>query len=105
MTQQDLQIAKILKEKLSAVVSLVDFRVFGSRARGDAREYSDLDIFVEVPRLDENLDEKIQHIAWEVGLEQMIFISVVVFTQHDIELTPLRSSPIVKNIMEEGVRL
>ena len=105
MTQKEIQVAKVLKEKLSAVVPLVDFRVFGSRARGDAQEYSDLDIFVEVPFLDENLDEQIQHAAWEVGLEHMIFISVVIFTQHDIEHTPLKSSPIVRNIMEEGIRI
>jgi len=55
MTKKDMEIAKELKEKLSKVVDLVDFRVFGSRARGDQDEYSDLDIFIEV----ENLDKKI----------------------------------------------
>ena len=39
MTQQDREIAKELKNKLSEVVHLLDFRVFGSRARGDADEY------------------------------------------------------------------
>ena len=40
MTQQDREIAKELKNKLSEVVHLLDFRIFGSRARGDADEYS-----------------------------------------------------------------
>lgn len=34
MKPKDYEIAKELKEKLSKVVRLVDFRVFGSRARG-----------------------------------------------------------------------
>jgi hypothetical protein len=33
MTERDLNIAKELKEKLSKVVNLIDFRIFGSRAR------------------------------------------------------------------------
>ena len=36
MLDRDLQVAQILKDRLSSVVTLVDFKVFGSRARGDA---------------------------------------------------------------------
>jgi len=35
MRQDDYEIAEKLRVKLSKVVSLVDFRVFGSRARGE----------------------------------------------------------------------
>jgi len=47
MRQDDYEIAEKLRVKLSKVVSLVDFRVFGSRARGEGDEYSDMDIFLE----------------------------------------------------------
>jgi len=52
MTDRDKKIAEELKAKLSGVVQLLDFRVFGSRARGDADEYSDMDVFIEVETLD-----------------------------------------------------
>ncbi len=39
MKSKDYEIAKKLKERLSEVFPLIDFRVFGSRARGDADEY------------------------------------------------------------------
>lgn len=39
MTSRDYEIAKELKERLSAFVRLIDFRVFGSRARGQEKQY------------------------------------------------------------------
>ncbi|MBI4824310.1 MAG: nucleotidyltransferase domain-containing protein [Nitrospirae bacterium] len=103
MRQKDLEIAKRLKERLSEAVYLIDFRVFGSRARGDEDEYSDMDVFIEVKSLDRELKEKILDIVWEVGFEHFIVISPLIFTKDEIENSPLKVSPIVRNIVEEGV--
>ncbi len=46
MNQKDYEVAKKLKEKLSEVAPVVDLIVFGSRARGDQDEYSDMDVSV-----------------------------------------------------------
>jgi predicted nucleotidyltransferase len=106
MLDRDLQVARTLKDRLSSVVTLVDFKVFGSRARGDADEYSDLDIFIEVETLDKELKEKISDIAWEVGFyNDCMHISPLVFTRYEIEESPLRISSIVQVIAEEGVRI
>ena len=105
MKLKDYEIAKKLKDRLSEVVQLIDFRIFGSRARGEEDEYSDMDIFLEVEYLDKQLNEKIDDIAWEVGFENSIFISIIIFTRYEIEKSPLRASPLVKNINEEGVKV
>ncbi len=105
MTPKDREIAKELKNKLSEVVHLLDFRVFGSRARGDADEYSDMDVFIEVETINKQLKEDIGHIAWEIGFKHLIHISPIIFTQYELEDSPLRASPIVRNINEEGVKL
>ncbi len=105
MDRKDMTIAKELKERLSEVVRLLDFRVFGSRARGGADEYSDMDVFIEVETINDDIDRKIQEIAWEVGFGHLMHISPLVFTRHEIEETPLRSSFIVQNIVEEGVKV
>lgn len=106
MLDRDLQVARKLKDRLSSVVTLVDFKVFGSRARGDADEYSDLDVFIEVETLDKELKDKISDIAWEVGFyNDCIHISPLIFTRHEIEESPLRISSIVQVIAEEGVRI
>ena len=105
MKEKDRRIAQELKKRLSDVVEVLDFKVFGSRARGDADEYSDLDVFLEVETLDRKLKERISDIVWEVGFENFVVISPLIFTRDEIENSPLRSSPIVRSITEEGVRL
>ena len=82
---------------------MIDFRVFGSRARGSEDEYSDMDVFIEVESLNKKLKEKISEIIWAVCFENFIVISPLIFTKEEIENSHLRSSPIVKNIREEGV--
>jgi len=84
---------------------LIDFRVFGSRARGDEDEYSDMDVSIEVSLLNRKLKEKIFEIVWEVGFENFIIISPLIFTSEELKNSPLRSSLIVKNILEEGIKI
>jgi uncharacterized protein len=102
----DLRIARELKERIARCVPLVDFKIFGSRARGDADEFADMDVFIEVEALDKTTEEKIAEIAWEVGFNNgCIHISPLIFTRRQIEDTPLRASSIVKSIAAEGVRI
>ena len=103
MKSQDYEIVRKLKEKLFAIVDVVDLRIFGSRASGTADEFSDLDVFLEVPQMDQGLKERIWDAAWEVGLENNRVISILVFTKDEIENSPLRVSPIVINILKEGI--
>ena len=105
MTKKDYEIAKELKEKLSKIVHLLDFRVFGSRVRGNQDEYSDMDVFIEVESLGKELEEKLHEVAWEIGLENSIYISPLILTRYEVENSPLRVSPIIKNITAEGVKV
>ena len=105
MNPKDRRIATELKERLSKVVPLVDLIVFGSRARGDQDEYSDMDVFIEVDTIDRELKEVIHDIVWEVGFDNFMVISPLIFRRDEIENSPLRSSQIVNNIFEGGVRI
>ena len=105
MEHKDIEIAEELKARLSDVVRLIDFRVFGSRARGDMDEYSDMDIFIEVESLDRETKSRISDIVWEVGFKHFVVISPLIFTRHEIEKSPLKASPIVRNIVKEGIKI
>ncbi|MBI1921268.1 MAG: nucleotidyltransferase domain-containing protein [Geobacter sp.] len=100
---KDMLIARELKERVLRIAPLVDFRVFGSRARGNADEYSDLDVFLEFESVDSELEERVSDIAWEIGLENHLVISPLIFSRYEIEVSPLRISQIVKAIEAEGV--
>jgi predicted nucleotidyltransferase len=103
MTRRDYQIARKLKRRCNQKVSIVEMRVFGSRARGDNERDSDMDIFIEVERCDREIEETIHDAAWETGLEYLIHVSPLIFSREEIEHSPLRSSPILNNVREEGV--
>lgn len=105
MNPKDREIAQKLKKKLSEFVPLLDFRILGSRARGDEDEYSNLDVFMEVEEIDKDLKERIFDTVWEVGFEHLIVISALVFTRDEVENSPLRASPFLKNIAEDGVAI
>jgi predicted nucleotidyltransferase len=103
MTQSDLQTARELKKSVSKLTPLLDFRLFGSRARGDADEFSDMDIFMEFETVDKSLKTMVKNAAWEMTLETGIVVTTLLFSRDEIENSPLRSSPIIRVIMEEGV--
>ena len=105
MKPVDYKIALELKTRIAQVADLIDFRVYGSKARGDDDEFSDMDVFVEVLTMDKRIKEDIADISWEVGLKNLLVISPLVFSKDEIENTPLRVSPIVKNIYDQGVRI
>ena len=105
MNKRDYEIARKLKKKLSELIPLVDLRVFGSRAREDADEYSDMDIFIEIESVNKEQKDVISDLAWEVGFEHFMVISPLVFTRDEIENSPLKASPIIKNILAEGIRI
>lgn len=103
MTDSDLQIARELKQRLAEQARLIDFKVFGSRARGDADEGSDMDVFVEVESLTPEVKERIHELTWEVGFKHFMVISPLIVSRSELEETALRSSLIIRSITREGI--
>jgi hypothetical protein len=76
---------------------------FGSRARGDAQADSDMDICVVVDGLDRTIWQSISDIAWEVGFQHDILITTVKFSRQQFEKSPCVASPLIHNILTEGI--
>lgn len=105
MKSNDLEIARTLKSRLNKKISLIDIRLYGSRARDDCDEMSDMDIFIELEEVTRDVKDVIADTAWELGLENLIHISPLIFSRNEIEHSPHRSSPLIRNILTEGIRI
>jgi len=77
--------------------------VFGSRARGDARPDSDLDVLVLVEHVTPLIRKIISRCAWEVGFDASILLQTVVMTREQAEHGPEQSSLLMLAVQEEGV--
>ncbi len=77
--------------------------LFGSRARGDAGEESDLDVCIVLTRVEEDTYRWIRGVAWEVGFQHGRVITTILLDEEDFERGPMSESTLVDNIRREGV--
>ena len=62
------KIAKELKAKIGSKYEIDDLKVFGSSARGDRREDSDIDVYVLIPEVNRQIEEDLFDIAYDLDL-------------------------------------
>lgn len=104
LSDEDREVALRFKKRLlESGVPVVELRVYGSRARGDFSPESDLDVFLIVGELTREIRETISELAWECGFDADKVITTVEFTPDEVLRTPLRVSPFIHAVMEEGV--
>ena len=103
MTTNDLKILNAFKELVSKRAKIHEIRIFGSRARGDANEQSDMDVLVVVDRLDHATEKYISDCAWEAGFADNVVIVPVTLTTATLKDSPVRESAFIKNVYREGI--
>jgi UTP:GlnB (protein PII) uridylyltransferase len=92
------------KSLVSKKVSVYRMVLFGSRARGDAHPYSDMDVLVVLDKItDENDMDYVSDCAWEAGFEHGIVVVPIVFTKDEWEKGPERYSLLAQAVEKEGV--
>ena len=92
-----------LKKILSEKYSLLDLRVFGSKARGEDTPESDIDIMIELSELNPRIEADIDKAIFNINLQYDCFISAVLFTKKELEEGPLDQSPLYRIIEREGI--
>ena len=100
-----IQIISLIRDTIRASEPTAQIILYGSRARGDAREDSDWDVLaiVDKPRLSLKDRSNIQYPIWDEGLELGQEINVFPYTRQQWEQTPL--SLFKYNVMKEGITL
>jgi len=92
-----------LQDMLGA--NLVEVRLFGSRARGDAEPDSDVDVMVFVKESSLDLEEKIVNEAAELSLKYDLVIIPFVWSRERCEKNRELNTLIYRNIMNEGIKI
>ena len=91
----------ILGDRLRKII------LFGSYARGDYEEYSDLDIMV-LADFDENelktLERKLGRISSQASLDYDITVSLLL-NNESLFMSRLHISPFYRNVLSEGVEV
>jgi predicted nucleotidyltransferase len=93
--------AKVRQRLTVALGQPVKVIMFGSQARGDATKYSDIDLFVILPSLDDNARYLVSDITWEVGFEAGRVISAIPTTKE--KMKQYGFLPLYRNVKKEGI--
>lgn len=103
LTPNERRVISELARDLRRDYGATDVRLFGSAARGEMDEGSDIDIFVVVPTLDWPKEQAISGRCYEATLACGRCVAPSIFTAHELTDTPLRVSPFVESVQRDGV--
>ncbi|OGL42432.1 MAG: hypothetical protein A2042_04600 [Candidatus Schekmanbacteria bacterium GWA2_38_11] len=105
MKKKERKAVEKFKRLVSKKVVVHELKVFGSKARGDAVEESDLDVFVVVDYLDHRIEKYISDCAWEAGFPEDIVIMPVAISFDTLKNSPIRESVFIQNVYNEGISI
>ena len=99
------QIVSLIRDTIRASEPTAQIILYGSRARGDAREDSDWDVLaiIDKPRLTLQDRSNLQFPVWDKGLALGLEINVFPYTRRQWEQAP--PSLFKYNVMKEGITL
>ena len=84
---------------------IVLMKLFGSKARGDAREDSDIDVLVVTKSDDWRMCDIACGITTDILLENDILISPKVISKRHYDYLNNLEAPFIKNVNREGIAL
>ena len=87
------------RDKIDSII------LFGSVARGEAREDSDIDILVVIKERNIEDMKEIHGIAFEVSMEHSQSISPKIYAVNEILNRMEIGAPFIKEVLKEGVSL
>lgn len=96
---------KALQTELSKEFRLKDFRLFGSKARGDDISGSDLDVMIVLEDSSPTVEERIDDLIFDLNLKFDCLITPLYFSSEEIESGPLSESPVYKKALAEGTTI
>ncbi|GFP37767.1 uncharacterized protein HKBW3S44_01447 [Candidatus Hakubella thermalkaliphila] len=98
-----LEFADLLRERFGFLIK--ELILFGSKARGESDQESDIDILVVLTNLSWEIKKSISELAAEENLKHNVLISTIRYDTATWESPLIKASPFAKSIREEGIWL
>jgi predicted nucleotidyltransferase len=95
--------ASRIKEKLED--NLIFIKMFGSKARGDFHEDSDIDILIVVNNKTIAVRDEIYNILFELDPYYEHKVSIILFSLYEYKKNEEMKSPFTQHIDHEGINL
>ena len=95
------KLAKIFRERFGAKEVIL----YGSAARDELDEGSDIDLLIVLPDVNWEIEKQIVDVCFDAELECGRVFSTVCFSTDELDNSPLRSSPLVLNVRKGGIPL
>lgn len=93
-----------IKARIAGMFPVERFILFGSKARGDAREFSDIDLLAVIDSALTGMDKrKISDMVFEVNLNENTQFSILSATSKDFHSEVWSRLPLFRIIALEGV--
>lgn len=98
-----LEFAKGLRQRFGSMIKEIIF--FGSKVRGNADKYSDIDIIIVLTKLSWEIKKTISELAAEENIKYDVLISTVRYDVNTWENPVIKLSPFGRAVRNEGIWL
>jgi len=103
LTDNEREALKRLKAALARDFRLIELRLYGSKARGDAHRESDIDVLIVLEDCNWAIRKAVSALCFDLDLEFGVLISPVIFTQAKLDSPLTRITPFYQAVARESV--
>jgi len=92
-----------LKHAISNKHNVLWMKLFGSKARGEGDEASDIDVAIVLEKVDWPIEKSVYEACFDLGLKHDILIAPVIFSRKEIADKLIQATPFFRTVVKEGV--
>jgi predicted nucleotidyltransferase len=95
-----------LKAQLKQKISNIEIILYGSKARGDSEEFSDIDLLILVDeKVNRELKERINNIRYDIELKYDVVFGLILENKEFWDSKLADAMPFHRNVEKEGILL